>query len=140
MKDTKSYYRYGGVKTDLHARVVSTNDVPIPGLWAAGEMTGLFYNEYPPATSCLRSMTFGRLAGLEIARNLGREQSQIGGQTVKQEVSHRPKDSVTMDQDVLSQEGKNAIKVSQWSRDVLSCVCQGMESQVTYDLPRSALS
>lgn len=63
--------RYGGVKTDLHARVVSHNDVPIPGLWAAGEMTGLFYNEYPPATSCLRSMTFGRLAGTEIAQKLG---------------------------------------------------------------------
>ncbi len=62
--------RYGGVKTDLHARVLSTNDVPIPGLWAAGEMTGLFYNEYPPATSCLRSMTFGRLAGTEIAQKL----------------------------------------------------------------------
>ena len=62
--------RYGGVKTDLHARVLSTNDVPIPGLWAAGEMTGLFYNEYPPATSCLRSMTFGRLAGTEIAQKM----------------------------------------------------------------------
>ncbi|KAK3051935.1 hypothetical protein LTR09_006889 [Extremus antarcticus] len=64
-------FTYGGVKTDLHARVLSTNDVPIPGLWAAGEMTGLFYNEYPPATSCLRSMTFGRLAGAEIAQKLG---------------------------------------------------------------------
>lgn len=63
--------RYGGVKTDLHARVLSQSDVPIPGLWAAGEMTGLFYNEYPPATSCLRSMTFGRLAGTEIAQKLG---------------------------------------------------------------------
>lgn len=65
-------FTYGGVKTDLEARVLSTNDVPIPGLWAAGEMTGLFYNEYPPATSCLRSMTFGRLAGASIARNLGK--------------------------------------------------------------------
>jgi tricarballylate dehydrogenase len=64
--------RYGGVKTDLEARVLSTNDVPIPGLWGAGEMTGLYYNEYPPATSCLRSMTFGRLAGASIAKNLGK--------------------------------------------------------------------
>jgi succinate dehydrogenase/fumarate reductase flavoprotein subunit len=39
-------------------------------------MTGLFYNEYPPATSCLRSMTFGRLAGTEIAQNLGGKQGQ----------------------------------------------------------------
>lgn len=76
-------------------------------------MTGLFYNEYPPATSCLRSMTFGRLAGLEIAQNLGKEKNQVGGQTVKQEMSHRPKDSVTMDQDVLSQEEANTIKVNE---------------------------
>lgn len=63
-------FTYGGVKTDLHSRVVSTNDIPIPGLYASGEMTGLFYNEYPPATSCLRSMTFGRIAGTEIAEKL----------------------------------------------------------------------
>ncbi|KAF6831305.1 succinate dehydrogenase fumarate flavoprotein subunit [Colletotrichum plurivorum] len=64
-------FTYGGVKTDLHSRVLAHNDVPIPGLYASGEMTGLFYNEYPPATSCLRSMTFGRLAGTEIAQKLG---------------------------------------------------------------------
>lgn len=68
---------YGGVKTDLDARVLSTNDVPIPGLWAAGELTGLFYNEYPPATSCLRSMTFGRLAGETIAKSLKRNPNQM---------------------------------------------------------------
>lgn len=67
-------FTYGGVKTDLHARVLSTNNVPIPGLWAAGEMTGLFVNEYPPATSVLRSLTFGRIAGVEIAQNLGKTQ------------------------------------------------------------------
>lgn len=50
-------FTYGGVKTNLEGRVVSAEDVPIPGLWAAGEMTGLFINEYPPATSVLRSLT-----------------------------------------------------------------------------------
>jgi len=77
-------------------------------------MTGLFYNEYPPATSCLRSMTFGRLAGLEIAQNLGKVRGQVGEKTVEQEIrSHKAKDSViTMDQDVLSQEGTNAIEVN----------------------------
>lgn len=75
-------FTYGGVKTDLYARVLSTNDVPIPGLWGAGEMTGLFYNEYPPATSCLRSMTFGRIAGVEIANKLDRRAGKTtsGGQ------------------------------------------------------------
>ncbi|KAF9629228.1 Fumarate reductase/succinate dehydrogenase flavoprotein [Lasiodiplodia theobromae] len=63
-------FTYGGVKTNTNAQVLGTNDVPIPGLWAAGEMTGLFYNEYPPATSVLRSLTFGRLAGTQIAHKL----------------------------------------------------------------------
>ncbi|KAH7070992.1 tricarballylate dehydrogenase [Paraphoma chrysanthemicola] len=63
-------FTYGGVKTNTDAQVLSTNGVPIPGLWAAGELTGLFYNEYPPATSVLRSLTFGRLAGTRIAENL----------------------------------------------------------------------
>ncbi|KAF2234237.1 succinate dehydrogenase/fumarate reductase flavo protein subunit [Viridothelium virens] len=63
-------FTYGGVRTNTNAQVLGTNDVPIPGLWAAGEMTGLFYNEYPPATSVLRSLTFGRLAGTQIAQKL----------------------------------------------------------------------
>lgn len=48
-------------------------------------MTGLFYNEYPPATSCLRSMTFGRLAGIEIAQNLGGKQGQANGAAIPSE-------------------------------------------------------
>jgi tricarballylate dehydrogenase len=63
-------FTYGGIKTDTDARVLSTNGVPIPSLYAAGEMTGLYYHEYPPATSVLRSLTFGRLAGTNIAKAL----------------------------------------------------------------------
>ncbi|OQO09393.1 hypothetical protein B0A48_04791 [Cryoendolithus antarcticus] len=100
-------FTYGGVKTDLHARVVSTNDVPIPGLWAAGELTGLFYNEYPPATSCLRSMTFGRLAGTEIAKSLGKGVSEIGGKSIKDEVSSRQSQAIMMDRDILIGEGRS---------------------------------
>lgn len=44
-------FTYGGIKVDTSSRVLSTNGVPIPGLYASGELTGLFYNEYPPATS-----------------------------------------------------------------------------------------
>ncbi|KAJ4333457.1 hypothetical protein N0V95_009417 [Ascochyta clinopodiicola] len=64
-------FTYGGLKVDLDSRVLSTNNVPIPGLFAAGELTGLYYHEYPPATSCLRSMAFGREAGIAIAKSLG---------------------------------------------------------------------
>jgi len=37
-------FTYGGVKTDTDAQVLGTNNVPIPGLYAAGEMTGIYYN------------------------------------------------------------------------------------------------
>ncbi|MDH6129513.1 FAD-binding protein [Kitasatospora sp. GP82] len=60
-------FTYGGLRTDLNGRVVTGNGTPIPGLYAAGEITGLFYHEYPPATSVLRSLTFGRLAAQHIA-------------------------------------------------------------------------
>ncbi|KAN0099990.1 succinate dehydrogenase/fumarate reductase flavoprotein subunit [Hyaloscypha variabilis] len=65
-------FTYGGLKVDTESRVLSTNGVPIPGLYAAGELTGFFYHEYPLATSCLRSMAFGREAGMAIAKKLGK--------------------------------------------------------------------
>ena len=63
-------FTYGGLQVNTDSQVLSTNGVPIPGLYAAGELTGLFYHEYPPATSVLRSLTFGRLAGIKIAKGL----------------------------------------------------------------------
>lgn len=63
-------FTYGGLRVDTDARVLSGNGVPIPGLYAAGEMTGLFYHEYPPATSVLRSLTFGRIAGATLGAEL----------------------------------------------------------------------
>lgn len=71
-------FTYGGIKTDTDARVVSTNGVPIPGLYAAGEMTGLYYHEYPPATSVLRSLTFGRIAGTNVAKALSKATAATG--------------------------------------------------------------
>jgi tricarballylate dehydrogenase len=60
-------FTFGGVRTDSSARVVSPNGTPIPGLYAAGEVTGLYYNEYPVGTSVIRSATFGRIAGTHAA-------------------------------------------------------------------------
>jgi tricarballylate dehydrogenase len=56
-------FTFGGIRTDASARVVSPAGTPIPGLYAAGEVTGLYYHEYPAGTSVLRALTFGRLAG-----------------------------------------------------------------------------
>lgn len=61
-------FTYGGLRTDTTGRVLSTNGVAIPGLYAAGEIIGLFYHEYPAATSVLKALTFGRLTGAEVAK------------------------------------------------------------------------
>jgi tricarballylate dehydrogenase len=47
---------------------VTANGVPIPGLYAAGEITGLYYHQYQAGTSVLRGLTFGRVAGENAAR------------------------------------------------------------------------
>lgn len=59
-------FTFGGLKVDKDGRVLSTNETPIPDLYAAGEITGLFHHKHPPATSVLRSNAFGRLIGLNI--------------------------------------------------------------------------
>jgi tricarballylate dehydrogenase len=70
-------FTYGGVRADLHGRVVTPAGTPIPNLYAAGEVTGLFYHEYPPATSVLRSLTFGRIAGAHAAGALSAAALQV---------------------------------------------------------------
>ena len=62
-------YTFGGVATDIRARVLR-NGVAIPGLFAAGEMTGHFYATAPNAVSMLRALVFGRIAGHEAVEAL----------------------------------------------------------------------
>lgn len=57
-------YTFGGLATDERARVLR-EDMAIPGLYAAGEITGHFYATAPNAVSVLRAFVFGRIAGLE---------------------------------------------------------------------------
>ncbi|KAK9326669.1 FAD binding domain-containing protein [Lipomyces starkeyi] len=76
----KIVFTFGGLKVDLDSRVLSTTGTPIPGLYCAGELSGLYYNESkvasefgilnPPCNSALRCLTFGRLAGKSAARDL----------------------------------------------------------------------
>jgi tricarballylate dehydrogenase len=63
-------YTFGGVATDSRARVMR-NGMPIPGLFAAGEVTGHFYATAPNAVSVLRALVFGRIAGCEAIDHLG---------------------------------------------------------------------
>ena len=50
---------------------------PIPGLYGAGEMTGVFYQLLPVGTSVLRGLTFGRIAGAHAATRGGREVAAV---------------------------------------------------------------
>ena len=61
-------FTFGGVRTDSLARVLTPAGTVIPGLYAAGEVTGLYYHSYPAGTSVLRAATFGRIAGTHAAR------------------------------------------------------------------------
>lgn len=61
-------FTYGGLRVDGDTHVLDVFGRAIPGLYAAGEIAGVFYKEYPAGTSGLRSMTFGRWAGLTSAR------------------------------------------------------------------------
>ena len=57
-------YTFGGLATDDRARVLR-DGAPIPGLYAAGEITGHFHATAPNAVSVLRAFVFGRIAGRE---------------------------------------------------------------------------
>jgi tricarballylate dehydrogenase len=70
-------FLFGGVRTDAQARVVSPSGAPIPGLYGAGEMTGVFYRYYPVGTSVLRGLTFGRIAGAHAANAAAREVAAV---------------------------------------------------------------
>ena len=56
---------FGGLEIDVNARVLDTNNQPIPGLYAAGEVafTGLFDAEYPCCGMAIGSAVYyGRVA------------------------------------------------------------------------------
>ena len=60
----------GGAKITGHGEVLNRDGEPIPGLYAAGETVGLYYNLYIGATSVLRGLVFGRQAGQRICAGL----------------------------------------------------------------------
>jgi tricarballylate dehydrogenase len=61
-------FTFGGIRSDAHARVLRRDGTAIAGLYAAGEVTGLYHGEYPAGTSVLRALTFGRIAARQAAR------------------------------------------------------------------------
>jgi len=64
---------FGGLKVDAQARVLNQQGDPIPGLYAAGEVVGLYYKNYVGATSVLKGAVFGRFAGTHAASRRGEQ-------------------------------------------------------------------
>lgn len=62
-------FTYGGLRIDTSARVLDRTDMPIPGLYAAGELVGgLFYENYPGGSGLMSGAVFGRIAGTHAGR------------------------------------------------------------------------
>ena len=65
-------FTFGGILVDNLARVIDTEDTPIPGLYATGEITGgFFFDNYPGGTGLMRGAVFGRIAGVQAASGAG---------------------------------------------------------------------
>lgn len=61
-------FTYGGVITTEAGEVLHRQGNPIPGLFAAGEVTGgIFYHNYPSGAGLMLGAVFGRLAGTSAA-------------------------------------------------------------------------
>ncbi|GAB2869359.1 FAD-binding protein [Nocardioides pacificus] len=56
-------FTFGGLLTDAEARVLRPDGTPLDGLYAVGETAGIYHHKYPGATSVLRALAFGRVAG-----------------------------------------------------------------------------
>lgn len=57
-------FTYGGLKINKQCQVLNRLDRPIPGLYAAGELTGgFFYYNYPSGSGLMRGAVTGRIAG-----------------------------------------------------------------------------
>jgi tricarballylate dehydrogenase len=61
-------FSFGGLKVDDQARVISTSFEPIRGLYASGDVVGLFFHNYPSCTGQTRNVVFSHLAGGNAAR------------------------------------------------------------------------
>jgi tricarballylate dehydrogenase len=60
-------FTFGGLRITPTAEVVNRDGDAIGGLYAAGEIVGMFFGSYVGSTSVLRGLVFGRKAGANAA-------------------------------------------------------------------------
>lgn len=56
-------FTFGGLQINQDAQVLNTSGNPIKGLYASGDIIGLFFHNYPSCTGQTRNVVFSRLAG-----------------------------------------------------------------------------
>jgi tricarballylate dehydrogenase len=61
-------FTFGGVEVNANAQVMSVADQPIRGLYASGDILGLFFHNYPSFTGQTRNAVFSKLAGEHAVR------------------------------------------------------------------------
>jgi tricarballylate dehydrogenase len=61
-------FTFGGIRITDQAEVCDTEEKPIRGLFAAGEITGgSFYHNYPGGSALMKGAVFGKIAGVSAA-------------------------------------------------------------------------
>jgi tricarballylate dehydrogenase len=66
-------FTFGGLRVDTRAQVLDTEDRPIPGLYAAGELVGgLFFHNYPGGSGLMSGSVFGKTAGDSAAASVAK--------------------------------------------------------------------
>ena len=61
-------FTFGGIQVNRNAQVLNTTEQPIKGLFASGDILGLFFHNYPSFTGQTRNAVFGKLAGRSAVR------------------------------------------------------------------------
>lgn len=64
---SSNVFTFGGLKVNTAGQVLDTDGNVMPDLYAAGETVGMYYSNYTGATSVLKGLVFGRLAGRHLA-------------------------------------------------------------------------
>ena len=72
-------FTFGGLRTNDRSEVLNRDGRRIPGLYAAGEITGLYYSNYTGSTSVLRGAVFGRIGGAHAAGSLAGAAREAAG-------------------------------------------------------------
>jgi hypothetical protein len=85
-------FTFGGAEVNRQAQVLSTIDQPIKGLFASGDIVGLFFHNYPSFTGQTRNAVFGRLALQRIpnaAKQAAADEPEIGRAETRHALEYR---------------------------------------------------